>query len=490
MACENEIFISYARLDDLSLIEGRPGWVSDLHHDLGLRVTQQLGESAGIWRDPKLHGNDPIRDTLLQLLSTTKVLLSVVSPCYVNSKWCHLELDEFCKDHCGDRDVRVEGKSRIFKIIKTPVPREMHPRVLQQHLGYEFYKIDPETGRVRELHRIFGPEAEVDYWLKLDDLAQDVADCLKRLHGGDDTCEQESVYLATTSSELQEHYEAVKRELKRRGYEVLPDCDLPYVTSQLEEMVREQLKKCRLSVHMVGGSYGFVPEGTEKSVVEIQHEIAEQRFSDGDFAHVIWMSEGLDCNDHRQCIFLQGLQDELATKHHADLLKTSLEDLKEEILRRLSPPEKPAEDVGRHDHQEAAPKSVYLICDQRDLDHLGQLQDFLFDQRGYDVILPAFEGEESRIREYHEANLADRDAVLIFFGAADLPWLHRMLRDIEKSRGYGRNTAFGSKAIYMAPPITTDKDHFRSHQALVIRQDDAFSPELLQPFLDEIDGHA
>lgn len=97
MSRENEIFISYAHLDDLSPVEGRPGWVSNLHRALEIRVAQLLGEKARIWRDPKLQGNDYFSDTLLQLLPKSEVLLSVFSPRYGKSEWCRRELEEFCK---------------------------------------------------------------------------------------------------------------------------------------------------------------------------------------------------------------------------------------------------------------------------------------------------------------------------------------------------------------------------------------------------------
>ena len=69
----------------------------------------------------------------------------------------------------------VDGRSRVFKVVKTPVPLEAQPAELQKMLGYEFYRIDPETGRVRELDQVFGPEAQRDFWMKIDDVAHDLS---------------------------------------------------------------------------------------------------------------------------------------------------------------------------------------------------------------------------------------------------------------------------------------------------------------------------
>jgi hypothetical protein len=45
-------------------------------------------------------------------------------------------------------------------------------------LGYEFYEIDRSTGRPHDFIKIFGPEAERNYWVKLYDLAYDIRQLL------------------------------------------------------------------------------------------------------------------------------------------------------------------------------------------------------------------------------------------------------------------------------------------------------------------------
>ena len=58
MHFDGDAFISYAHLDNQELIEGRKGWVANLHRALEIRVGQLLGKQPHIWRDPKLQGND------------------------------------------------------------------------------------------------------------------------------------------------------------------------------------------------------------------------------------------------------------------------------------------------------------------------------------------------------------------------------------------------------------------------------------------------
>ena len=97
MNFQGDAFISYAHLDNVELIEGRRGWVTNLHRALEIRVGQLLGKPPEIWRDPKLQGNDAFGETLMERLRRVASLISVVSPRYVKSEWARRELAEFWK---------------------------------------------------------------------------------------------------------------------------------------------------------------------------------------------------------------------------------------------------------------------------------------------------------------------------------------------------------------------------------------------------------
>jgi hypothetical protein len=177
MGFEDDIFISYAHIDNHPLTEGQEGWISDLHRALGIRLAQLRGETPKIWRDLKLQGNDYFGDTIVERFPKVALLVSVLSPRYVKSDWCVKELKEFYKAAATTGGVRVADKSRIFKVIKTPVERKQHPQEVQELLGYEFYQFD-QSGRPIEFSKIFGAEAERNYWTKVNDLAYDIKQML------------------------------------------------------------------------------------------------------------------------------------------------------------------------------------------------------------------------------------------------------------------------------------------------------------------------
>jgi hypothetical protein len=94
-----------------------------------------------------------------------------------------------------------------------------------------------------------------------------------------------------------------------------------------------------------------------------------------------------------------------------------------------------------------------------------------------------FEGDEAEVREYHEENLRSCDAALILYGTASECWLRRKLRELQKSAGYGRTKPAPVVAISLIPPATSEKERFRTHEAMLIPQLTGFSPDALQPFI-------
>jgi hypothetical protein len=490
MKFDSDVFVSYAHIDDQALAEGQPGWISSLHHALQVRLEQLLGKEAKIWRDPKLQGNDVFAERLVDRLPKVAVLVSVLSPRYVRSEWCQRELSEFLKASVATGGARVADKLRVFKVVKTPIPRELQPQDLQTTLGYEFYTIEPASGRQRELGPMSPPDAQRLYWVKLDDLAHDIADLLTVLEGevfgepSRSTANKGTVYLAETSSDVKDRRDSIRRELLGHGYTVLPDQPLPLVGPECAAFVREQLAHCRLSVHVVGENYGVVPEDSTDSIVVLQHELAIERAAAGDFCRLVWMPPDLRTVDERQQKFIDRLETDSRLQEGADILKTALEDFKSVLHVRLNQPELP-----KHDRQATPPepdalRHVYLICDGRDLEQAQPIADFLFGE--FEVTLPVFEGDEAQVRRDHEANLAECDAALIYYGAGNELWLRSKLRELQKIAGYGRSKPLLAKAVYVAPPDTTEKQRFRTHDAVVINPGGVFKPSALEPFVSRV----
>src|SRR3954453_22223799 len=407
MNFEGDAFISYAHLDNLELVEGRKGWVANFHRALEVRVAQLLGKSAHIWRDPKLSGNDLFAETLLERLKRVAVLVSVVTPRYLKSEWTLREFHEFLIAAEQQGGLKVRDKARVFKVLKQPVPLEKTPPELRAILGYEFFSTDPETGKVHELDEVFGPEAQRDFWLRLDDLAPDLVALLEAIeqdaqlaHFVPDPMQQSvsakgssaaapkngeqagapqtqgrspaskvTVYLAETTSDVREQREALRRDLQQQGFRVLPERPIPHEQDEAIAAIKEDLAQSRLAVHLLGRHYGVVPEGATHSIAELQYELASERAAQARLSRLLWIPQGLQVDDARQKTLLDAVRVDPRIGTDADMLETPFEDLRTAVgdwlARDAAPPPPPAA------AETGSARQVYFIADQRDAERLG-----------------------------------------------------------------------------------------------------------------------
>lgn len=492
MIFDCDAFISYSHIDNVGLVDGSKGWITNLHRALEIRIAQLIGEEPHIWRDPKLAGNDIFEITLIEQLKRVAVLVTVVSPRYVKSEWTRRELIEFWKAAEAQGGVRFHDKARIFKVLKTPVPREIDLPELASLLGYEFFKIDPETGRVHELDEIFGESAQREFWIKLDDLAHDISallDVLRREFQvgttGVQSAKRESIFLAEATADLKEEREAIRRDLQQHGYTVLPSRGLPLVASEMKASIAQDLSQCRMSIHPIGERYGFIPEGSSTSLTEIQNELAIERGKQGGFVRLLWIPAGKIFEDERQARLVEQLRTDPRMQRGADLLETILEDLRTVVYDRLkeAPPVlKAPNPEGCSETPKGCTEQIYLIHDQRDAAVVAPYADNLFN-RGFEILNPTFEGDEAEVRQCHEENLRVCNGALIFFGSTNEAWVRRKLREIQKSVGYGRTEPLPAVAILCIPPQSDEKQHFRTHEVTVITQPSEFAAEVMAPFL-------
>jgi hypothetical protein len=486
--CEDDdIFISYTHVDNDKYARDHQGWVDYMHERLESRLIRYLGEKPTIWRDPKLNGNDYITDTLILKLKKIAILVSVLSPLYVNSKWCRKELAEFYATIGESNTRRFHDKAPIFKVVKTPVNENQCPDELRELLGYEFYEEDPFGGRPNEFsHEITSPT----FWKfvqRVDDLAWDMKrfiDSLQETPSGRLVPPTgKTVYLAITSADLNEDRHKIKRELQDFGHRVLPERDFPSQPANLREAITEDLNKSDFSIHMIGKDYDKSEE-SRRSLVLLQHELALERGRESKFAEVIWIPRGSKLDDDQQRL-IEALHHDANTYPGIEVLQNMLEDLKTYIQVKLknldtSPDVTP--------YSETKPVYVYLINDTEDYEATAQLRNFMYDQ-GIEVLqigaqeAASEEQQTETIMKLRKDYLNDCDAAIVFQGQAKDNWRDTKLRELRKSH-VGRPSEMLGKGIYF--PLTKANTVFRSIEFTVMREQDEFPPKDLVSFLAQV----
>ncbi len=462
---EKHLFISYAHIDNQPLTPGQDGWVSRFHYSLKTVLDMRLGKEAEIWRDKKLQGNDVFSAEITNQLAKVAILVSVLTPRYLSSDWCIKEISEFCKTAEKNAGMVINNKARIFKVLKTPVDtQESLPDVVKDVLGYDFFTFDDDTPL--ELDSIYGEKYAQDYNRMVVKLAYEISELLKKLEtesrtDTNDNDNQASVkatiYLAECSYDQKKNREILEGDLRCHGYTVLPDQQLPRDEAEYVEAVEKLLNQCKLSIHLVGDTYGGVPDGpSQKSIVVLQNELAVQKSKNSALSRVIWIPEGTQSKQPLQQAFIEALHQNAEIQYGADLITGDIEALKSSIHATLKKVEKLKSQLV--DGKVAgSTKLIYLICNEKDRKSTIPVRKFLRDQ-GFEVSLPAFEGDAAWVRETHRMLLAKCDAIIIFYGAGDETWKRTLDNDIKKMPSYRSGKPLIACYTYLAIPNTVDKE--------------------------------
>jgi hypothetical protein len=478
MNFEQNLFISYAHIDDQPLNHGEKGWITRFHATLKAFLGMRMGREAKIWRDEKLQGNDVFSSEIVEQFRRSAALMSILTPRYLNSEWCTREAREYCQAAEQTGGLVIRNKSRVFKVIKTPVDdreAESLPIHMKDLLGFEFFTV--KEGAPLELDPDYGPEYAQLYKQKVAVLAFNIAQLLETLqaqgnaNGRDDSKglseskgpSKPAVYLAECSYDRKPQRELLEGELKRLGYPVLPDRRLPADETEYVAAVQSLLARCVLSIHLVGEKYGAVPDGpTDKSGGILQNELAVVQCSDRGLRRLIWLPLGTNSEDDGQAKFIETLHTDAQAQFGADLIAGDIEELRAAIhdtLSKIEQPEPTQREYGAIGARAAAAvstKLIYFICDERDLKSSVPVRK-LCKQLGFEVELPLFEGEASVVRQANQQNLTSCDIVVVFYGAGDAVWKRTIDGELRKMAGYRGGKSRPPIFTYLAEPKTHDK---------------------------------
>ncbi|MEQ8906165.1 DUF4062 domain-containing protein [Ekhidna sp.] len=504
MSSNRTIALIYSEHDDALIEGGVKGWVTNFHKFLSTLMYQITRENPEI----KLINESSFSAVELDNYS---VILAVLTSSLAKEKVIIRALNSHGKKLKDQNSLVADGVARMFKVLKRPFDPDEHLNELEDLLTYDFYLVDPLTGDPQEFTRFFGTDAERSYWMKLVDMAYDINHVLHAKEADDGSGSystiprEKTVYLASTGVDMVIQRDIIKRELIRHGYKVLPDHSLPKEAKALDRMVRDDLDRCRLSIHLVGEDYGYKPRGSELSVVDIQNRVASdhtyqmveknKEAKDGDkklFSRLIWVSPDLKNVTERQKIFIEDLKSDAASLDEAEVLQISLQELKTIIREELVTGGRfnVRRDIKGLEQQKKDEKTkmIYLIADKRDVNDINDLQSYLKDQ-GFNVVSPSYEGDLVDLRYIHQENLRRCDASIIYFGKATEDWIKTKLQDLLKAPGFGREKPLTAKAVYFNGEKDVDMEHYKKNNAMVLGNNGGtFNPEHLKPFLTKMES--
>jgi hypothetical protein len=475
MAHEIDVLIAFAERDNETAKKSDTGWVTQFKKFLELMLYQVLGQKPNVLLKAEF-------DSLTaSTMDNAAVLVSILSKDFAQSGRCLDTVESFYKA------TGASPVNRVFKVLKSPLTLAEQPPRLRELLGYEMYQLDTESGAMKEYADFFSQEAEKQYWMKMVDLAYDIHETLLFLKEGTkaevkNMYRRKTIYLAETGHDLSVQRNIIKRELLRHGYLVLPNQTLPTSAVELEKSVKRDLAECSLSIHLVGSAYGEIPEGADRSIIDIQNRLAAEqsllkRQQKEVFSRLIWISPNLKNASEKQRAFIEILKRDVEAQEGAEILQNPLEDFKNIMREELLD----AQDRRTEDYNGRA---IYLVHDRVDNQAVQPYKEVL-EKSGFKVLTPEFEGDLLELRKKHIENLRNFDAAIIFKEKVNDQWVRMKVLDLLKAPGFGRKKPIKGKAILSAVPPTSTVESFKSQNVTLISGETNKSIESLKIFLQE-----
>jgi len=469
-------------------------WISSFHRFLELLLTRLSGEQVKI---NVINAKDLDIDSIYSPLT---LLIPVVSAELLNSPNFKDEIKLFHEKAINKSHNNISWNSRIFKIIRKPQKGHFLLDYLSNSVSYNFFHVDPATDELIIYDDFTGPTSEKTFWMRLYDLAYDIFKVMDNIRSVESEIANISnelnsitIYLSEVGIDLIDKRDTIKRELLRNGYKILPEKNMPGDLESIMKLIKKDLDSSNMSIHLVGADYGKI-QGTNSSIIDLQNRMAFEHFNEMEkmdsvsslnFGRVIWISPELTNISVKQRLFIENLKKDSDSMNKADLLETTIEELKTFVINKIHEGIKHHERmVGGKTSQKG--KIIYLIYDKSEGKKCKKIVDFLI-ENGYEVISSDFEGNPDEIRTKHNENLRRCDATLIYYGHDNEEWFRSKQKDLLKSLGLGRDKPISPQAILIENESQLDESLGIDQKALVLQSNKRFSPKVMEPFLAQLE---
>lgn len=468
-------------------------WISNFNGFLELLLSKLSGEKIKI---------NVIRCNELDIeaiYSPFTLLIPVVSPDLLNSPTFKEEIKLFHDKAINKSKNNISWNSRIFKVSQEPQKSHFLLDYLSDSGSYDFFHYDTSTGEFVMYDEFTNPTSEKTFWMRLYDLASNifkVMDDLKNTENELANINKElnsfSIYLSEVSADLIPERDAVKRELLRNGYRVLPEKKMPGDLESIMKLVKRDLAACNMSIHLIGSDHYNI-QGTNVSIVNLQNRLASKHFNemekadDGSgfiFGRVIWISPKQKSISVRQRLFIEGLKKDRESMNTSDLLETTVEELKAFAIRKIKKGKKHHERLYGSEKPEEG-KTIYLIHEKYESKKCKKIEDFL-EKNGYKVINSNFEGKPDEIRTIHNDNLRKCDATLIYYGKENEGWIKAKQNDLLKSLGLGRDRPISPQAILIDNKSRLAESLGLDRGSLILQNHKRSKSKAMEPFLAKL----
>lgn len=438
-----DVFISYARVDDIGPTGAGVGWVSEFVGNLERVLASRLGEKPRIYFDRRnVLANHEV-EGILSAVTRSATFVSIVSPAYVKRDFTQKELATFA---AGD------FRQRLFAIEYLPLDDgKPYLSPLDARHRERFWEHDDVLSGtpkpLRDKEKIFD---------KIHDVADQIRMQLEAINSAgmihpavnppadvivDDGArpEKKVVFLAQPTDDLDDERAQLRRHLEQFGFLVLPQGELPGGGEEFRTAAKAAIEQADLYIHLLGPRAGRSPADLPDGYGLTQFNAAINAGKD----MLLWRNPELDIDkvsDPRQKALL-------TDKH---VIASTLQELTEEALRRLKTSAKP-------DAVPSARSFAFISAIQNDHD-VAKVVEHEFEVRNVPVSIQLREGTPQQIREDLTTQMGLCDVVIFIYGEAPIQWVRAHMAQFAKAKAMvGEVATEGSSppyvpALFEGPP--------------------------------------
>jgi hypothetical protein len=432
-----DIFVSYASIDNEPLPGIDNGWVTTLIKGLENYLRQKLGgaNAYSLWMNDKTPDDTKVPSHVVETIANSATFILILSPSYLNSPRCTLELETFLKNN---------NPEQVFIIERDQVEL---PKTLSNSFRYQFWENDRSVSRTLGMPQ--PNPTELEYYQKLGDLAGKLSEKLKFLEKPDNCTNQvvsNPIFLAEVSEDLKTQRDEMKRFLEQQGLPVLPNKEYMHFVkndNDIKQQLDQDLSQSCLFVQLLS-------EKTGHGITQLQYKHAQ----DANLPILQYRNLALDL-------------DQVDDNDYKTLLSNSmtfncLADFQKQIIRKIKEVEEETDTKPIDNHH-----SVFINATNDDLDLAWEIQNF-FDKRGITNRLPLVGiPKPIKIQKDLEDQLYSCEAVLILYtNNTPTNWVERQVEYCKRIKPHREND-YKIIAIYDQPSLDKQPLNIKSQVKLL-----------------------
>ncbi len=469
---QNDLFVSYARKDDMPLSGAETGWVTTMAKDVHMMVNRLVGgDGTHLYMDHRLAKHEKVGPELQTQLESTALLMVVMSKAYLRSEWCQWEPGIFAK---AANQTATSG-SRIFIVEIEPVTQEERPVALRDLVGYRFWQQEledlapkilgwpaPDPRIDRDYYKMVAGVAR-EMYRELEEMGEEAAAAKKvtvpangsngkskpqngnKPQGDADTGTM-TVYLAETTDDLLDKRRDVRTYLEQYGFHIVPDRLLPVDGEAFQTQVRNHLEESHLVIQLLSTIAGRGDETSGKTFSRLQFELAcelEKPVMKWRAPELTDAELEIRVESGEHLALMQG------PEVHAMPFQSFKGEIKAVIDKLKLHREREARKVTFPDMAEMPPL-VFVNADVGD-QALADKVSAMVQDRGFALVRRLHEGSPQELRLELEQNLLDCDGMLVIYGKTNGRWVGHQMRQVYRCFPQ-RAKALRALAVGMHPP--------------------------------------